>query len=204
MLPGERACARRIVNEFATGSEHMTRIPPLSRDEMNAAQQTILDRVLANNARVGFGPAIGYAYSAEVWRLHNESSTHLLNCSLTNAQVRIISLMTVRHWKARYPWSAQAKQAVGAGLDPAIIEAINEGVQPDFANETDAAVHAATRELLATGTLSDGGFNAAEAALGLVCLAELVHTIGHFCTTALMANVVGVEPPEDAPTKLKA
>ena len=182
----------------------MTRIPALSREEMNAAQQAILDKVTGNTGRVGFGPAIGYAYSAEVWRLHNESSTHLLNCSLTNAQVRIISLMTVRHWKARYPWSAQAKQAVGAGLDPAIIEAINDGVQPDFTDEADAAVYAATKELLATGNLSDEGFKAAEADLGIVRLAELIHTIGHFSTTAMMANAVGVEPPADAPTKLKA
>lgn len=182
----------------------MTRIPALSREEMNPAQQAILDKVAGNTGRVGFGPAIGYAYSAEVWRLHNESSTHLLNCSLTNAQVRIISLMTVRHWKARYPWSAQAKQAVGAGLDMAIIEAINDGVQPDFNDATDAAVHAAAGELLATGNLSDEGFKAAEENLGLVRLTELVHTIGHFSTTAMMANVVGVEPPADAPTTLKA
>ncbi|TDI67150.1 MAG: hypothetical protein E2O90_03465 [Alphaproteobacteria bacterium] len=180
----------------------MTRIPVLSRDEMNADQQAILDRISANNARVGFGPAIGYAYSAEVWRLHNESSAHLLDCSLTGAQVRIISLMTVRHWKAAYPWSAQAKTALGAGLDPAVIGAINQGVQPEFADQTDAAVHAATRELLATGTLSDGEFKAAEAALGTVRLVEIVHTIGHFSTTAMMANVVGAEPAADAPSRL--
>ena len=112
--------------------------------------------------------------------------------------------MTVRHWKAAYPWSAQAKTALGAGLDAAIIEAINEGAQPDFADETDAAVHAAARELLATGNLSDDGFKAAEAALGYVRLVEVVHTIGHFCTTAMMANVVGAEPAADAPSQLKS
>lgn len=61
----------------------MTRIPPLSRDEMDADQQAIHDRILANNGRVGFGPAIGYAYSAPVWDLHNKSSAHLLDCALT-------------------------------------------------------------------------------------------------------------------------
>jgi hypothetical protein len=181
----------------------MTRIPALNREEMNAAQQAILDKIAGNTGRIGFGPAIGYAYSAEVWRLHNESSRHLLDCSLTNAQVRIISLMTVRHWKAAYPWSAQAKTALGAGLDAAIIEAINEGVQPEFTDATDAAVHAVAGELLTNGTLSDDAFKAAEAALGLVRVVEAVHTIGHFCTTAMMANVVGVEPAADAPSHLK-
>ena len=181
----------------------MTRIPPLNRDEMNADQQAIYDRILGKGGRIGFGPAIGYAYSAEVWRLHNESSAHLLDCSLTGAQIRIISLMTVRHWKAAYPWSAQAKTAQNAGLDSAIIEAINSGEKPDFDDATDAAVHAAARELLATGNLSDDGFKAAETALGFVRLSEVVHTIGHFCTTAMMANVVGATPPADAMSRLK-
>ncbi|MDA1326043.1 MAG: hypothetical protein O3C34_15005 [Proteobacteria bacterium] len=182
----------------------MTRIQPLSRDKMDADQQGIYDRILGKGGRIGFGPAIGYAYSAEVWRLHNESSSFLLDCTLSGAQVRIISLLTVRHWKAAYPWSAQAKTALGAGLDAAIIEAINGGEQPDFDDETDAAVHAVTRELLAAGNLSDEGFKAAEATLGCKRLIETIHTIGHFCTTAMMANVVGAVPPADAPSHLKS
>jgi hypothetical protein len=170
---------------------------------MDADQQAILDRISSKGGRIGFGPAIGYAYSAEVWRLHNESSAHLLDCSLTNAQVRIVSLMTVRHWKAAYPWSAQAKTAMGAGLDTAVIEALNQGEAPDFANATDAAVHEATGELLETGNLSDAGFKAAEQSLGIKRLAELIHSIGHFTTTALMANTVGAVPADDAVSRLK-
>lgn len=181
----------------------MTRIPALSRDDMNSDQQAIHDRIVGDNGRVGFGPAIGYAYSAGVWDLHNRSSRHLLECSLTPAQVRIVSLMTVRHWNAAYPWSAQAKTALKAGLDPAVIEAINDGDQPDFDNGEDAAVHAAARELLASGTLSDDGFAAAEATLGYQRLVEVVGAIGHFCTTAMMANTVGAVPAADAPSHLK-
>ena len=181
----------------------MTRIPPQSRDEMDADQQAIYDRMVSKNARIGFGPAIGYAYSAEVWRLHNESSSFLLDCTLTGPQVRIISLMTVHHWNAAYPWSAQAKTALNAGLDPAIIEAINSGNQPDFADKTDAAIHAVVREILATGNLSDDSFKTAEKTLGYKRIAETIHTIGHFCTTAMMANVVGAVPAADAPSHLK-
>lgn len=182
----------------------MTRIPPLSRDDMDAEQGAVHDRIVGDNGRVGFGPAIGYAYSAGVWQLHNQSSAHLLDCSLSPAQVRIVSLMTVRHWKAAYPWSAQAKTALKAGLDPAVIEAINAGERPDFEDDADAAVHDAARELLASGTLSEDGFRSAEAVLGYQRLVEVVGAIGHFCTTAMMANVVGVTPAADAPSHLKA
>jgi hypothetical protein len=181
----------------------MTRIPVLEREDMNPAQQAILDKVARNNARIGYGPAIGYSYSAEVWRLHNESSTHLLDCSLTPRQVRIVSLLTVHHWNAAYPWNAQAKTALGAGLDIAEIERMNEGRRPGFADAVDGAVFDAATELLATGNLSDAGFKAAEATLGYTRLSEVIHTIGHFTTTAMMANAVGATPPADAVTTLK-
>ena len=181
----------------------MTRIPPLSRNEMDPDQQTIHDRILADGGRIGFGPAIGYAYSAPVWDLHNRSSAHMLDGALTNRQVRIVSLLTVRHWKAAYPWSAQAKAAVNAGLTPEVVEAINAGTDPPFDDDDESAVHAAARELLETGTLSDAAFAAGEAALGRKRLVEIVHCIGHFCTTGLMANLVGVTPAADAVSRLK-
>mgnify|MGYP001175911665 CR=1 FL=1 len=181
----------------------MTRIPPLSREEMDEAQGAIFDRIVGENGRVGFGPAIGYAYSGPVWDLHNLSSSFLLDCSITNAQVRIISLMTVKYWKASYPWSAQAKTAMGTGLSKEIIEAINLGTPPDFDNADDATVYTVTKELLETGNLSDKTFKTAEEVLNRKRLVTIVHTIGHFCTTAMMANVVGCTPPDEAVSTLK-
>jgi len=170
---------------------------------MTPAQQRVHDKVAASTGRTGRGPSVGYAYSPRLWELHNDSSAHLLDCSLTPTQVRIAALMTVRHWNAAYPWSAQARTALAAGLDPAAVEAINEGAEPDFADPADAAVFATARELLATGTLGEAGFRAAESALGYARLADVIGTIGHFCTTAMMANVVGAEAPPDAPSFLK-
>ena len=181
----------------------MSRIPVLSRDEMDPEQQKIYDATLGTTGRVGKGPSVGYAYSPGLWRVHNASSARLLDCSLTPAQVRIVSLMTARHWKAAYPWSAQAAIALAACLDRAVIEAINAGDQPNFTDSADQMVHAVARELLATGSLGDDIFKAAESTLGYQRLADLVGVIGHFSTTAMMANVVGAEAPADAPSHLK-
>ncbi|MBK18493.1 MAG: hypothetical protein CMM52_06630 [Rhodospirillaceae bacterium] len=170
---------------------------------MDDEQGAIYDRILGDNGRVGVGPAIGYAYSGPVWDLHNVSSAFLLDCSLTKAQIRIISLMTVKYWNASYPWSAQAKMGLGAGLSKDVVEAINEGSEPDFDDDDDAAVYAVTKELLATGNLSDEGFKAAEVALGHKRMVTVVHTIGHFCTTGMMANMVGCVPADDAVSFLK-
>lgn len=181
----------------------MPRIRALSREEMDSEQQKVYDETVVTTGRVGRGPSVGYAYSAGLWRIHNASTAHLLNCSLTPSQVRIVSLMTVRHWKAAYPWSAQAAIALSAGLDRATIEAIKAGEQPKFTDSADEMVHTVARELLATGTLGDDVFKAAESRLGYQRLADVVGAIGHFTTTAMMANVVGAEAPKDAPSYLK-
>ena len=182
----------------------MPRIPELKRKDMDADQQRILDRIASNNGRIGFGPAIGYAYSAFVWDLHNLSSGHLLKCSLTNSQVRIISLLTVKHWNSHYPWSAQAKTALKAGLSSQIIESINTGVTPKFETAEDLSVYLVTKELLETGNLSDDGFQTATEALGYKRMSELVHAIGHFTATGLMANMVGCKPPDQATSRLNS
>ena len=182
----------------------MTRIPALGRDEMNETQQRIHDEIVGTTGRIGRGPAIGYAYSPGMWRLHAASSAHLVDCALTTAQVRIVSLMTVRHWKAAYTWSAQAAMASDAGLGADVIEAINDGERPEFTDNNDAIVYGVAGELLETGTLGEEMFKTAEAAIGYAGLADVVCAIGHFCTTAMMANVVGAEPPPDAPSRLNA
>src|SRR5262247_3407886 len=126
----------------------MLRVPALSRNEMNAEQQKVYDATVATTGRVGRGPSVGYAYSPGFWQVHNASSAHLLDCSLTPAQVRIVSLMTARRWNAAYPWSAQAAMALTAGVDRAVIEALNARVQPKLTDSADEMVHAVARELL--------------------------------------------------------
>lgn len=182
----------------------MPRVPVLSRDQMNAEQQNVYDATVQTTGRVGRGPSIGYAHSPGLWKVHNASSAHLADCSLTPAQVRIVSLLTARHWNAAYPWSAQAAAALAAGVDKGILDAINARQQPEFADRADEVVHAVAHELLATGSVKHDLFQTAESTLGYQRLADLVGVIGHFCTTALMANVVGAEPPADAPSKLEA
>jgi hypothetical protein len=171
---------------------------------MDAEQQRVHDEISATTTgRVGRGPAIGFAYSPGLWECHNATSAHQANCSLTPVQVRIVSLMTVRHWNAAYPWSAQAASALRAGLDQGVIEAINSGEQPDFTDSTDEMVHAVVRELLETGTLGGDLFKAAETTIGYRRLADVVGVTSHFSGTAMMANVAGAEPPTDAASKIK-
>ena len=88
--------------------------------------------------------------------------------------------------------------ALAAGLDQAAIEAINAGEQPNFTDRADRMVHSVARELLATGSLGDDTFKAAESTLGYQRLADRGNR-------PFLSNrddgVVGAE--SDAPSHLK-
>ncbi len=180
----------------------MSRIPTLTRDEMDDEQKRVYDDTAATTGRIGRGPAVGYAYAPGMWENNNAATAYFENCSLTQPQLRMVALLTARHWNAAYPWAAQARMALEAGLERSVVDAVNAREQPSFASRDDEVIHAAAREVLETGTLGDAGFKAAEKTLGYRRLADLVGVIGHFCKTAMMANVVGAETPAEWPSHL--
>ncbi len=92
--------------------------------------------------------------------------------------------------------------ALEDGLERSVVDEVNACQRPDFAIREDAAIHDAARELLETGMLGDAGFEAARDAIGYRRLADLVGVVGHFCKTAMMANVVGAEAPARSPSLL--
>ena len=182
----------------------MTRIPALTRDEMDDEQKRVHDDTVAQTGRVGRGPAVGYAYAPGMWETNNSATDYFENrCSLSLPQLRLVALLVARRWNAPYPWAAQARMALESGLDRSVVDAVNAREKPSFHSREDEVLHDAARELLETGTLGDAGFAAAEETIGYRRLVDLVGVIGHFCKTAMMANVVGAEAPADWPSHLE-
>jgi 4-carboxymuconolactone decarboxylase len=180
----------------------MTRIPQIQPDDMNEEQKRVYDDVMATTGR-STGPSIGYAYAPGLWESTNRVSDHLADCSLSQRQVRIAAITAARHWNAPFPFAVQVRQAFDVGVEPEIVDAINDGVRPEFAAPEDAAVYDVARELLAGGGLGDDGFAKAVEVLGYQRLVDTVGAVGHFCKVCMMANVVGAVPPETVPVKLK-
>lgn len=117
----------------------MTRIPQIKPEDMNAEQKRVHDHVMATTGRSA-GPAIGYAYAPGLWESNNTVSDHLADCSLSQRQVRIAAIATARHWNAPFPFAVQVRADFEVGVEPALVEAINDGARPDFANPEEAAV----------------------------------------------------------------
>lgn len=178
----------------------MPRIKILDRAEMNAEQAGVYDAVKQSGGPVG-GPYSVYIRVPKLFEAAQNMRTNA-GIGLSARERQIAQLAIARHWGARYPWFAQVRASLAAGVEQAIIDAINTGKTPELKDERERNCYAVPRELLANKELSDNTYSTAEKALGLESLVALVALTGSFSTTCLMTNAFGVSPPADNPTPL--
>jgi 4-carboxymuconolactone decarboxylase len=121
---------------------------------------------------------------------------------LSRREQQIVNLVVARHWNARYPWFAQVRRSLTAGIDQAVIDAINARKIPSLTDARERTCCVVASELLANKGLSDETYAAAEKAMGLESLVALVASTGSFSMTCLTAATFGVDAPADNPVPL--
>ncbi len=179
----------------------MTRIKILEREEMNDEQGRVYDEAKASGGPVG-GPYTAYIRNPELMLRMQDLRNCLTAGPLSPRERQIAHLVIARHWGARYPWFAQARASLAAGVDQEIIDAINARRDPGLDDARERSAYEVAKELLADHGLSDAAYAAAEESLGLEDLVALVATVGQFSMTCCTTNAFDVSPPDDAPTPL--
>jgi 4-carboxymuconolactone decarboxylase len=179
----------------------MTRIAILKRNEMNDEQGRVFDEAEKAGNPTG-RPYWAYIRTPRLMRAAQELGNSLRESPLSPRERQIAVLTAVRHWNARFPWAAQVRASLAAGLDQATIDAINAKKTPDLASARERLAHRVASELLAEHRLSDATYTEAEKAFKLDELVALVATVGQFSMVSCTANAFDVTPPDGAPKLL--
>jgi 4-carboxymuconolactone decarboxylase len=179
----------------------MTRIAIIDRADMDAEQARVYDAAKATTGIVG-GPYYAYIRLPKLFEACQNLRASLSTGLLSRREQQIVNLAVARHWNARYPWFAQVRASLAAGIDQAAIDAINGRKTPDLADARERTCLTVARELLANKGLSDETYAAAEKTMGLEHLVALVASIGNFSMTCMTANTFGIDPPAANPTPL--
>ena len=179
----------------------MPRLAIIDRADMNAEQVRVYDAAKQAGGPVG-GPYTAYIRLPKLF----EAAQGLRGClaagPLSKREQQIINLVVARHWSAKYPWFAQVRASLTAGISQSIIDAINARKVPELPDARERTCYVVASEILANKGLSDKTYAAAEAAMGLPDLVALVAMTGSFSTTCMTANSFQVAPPADNPTPL--
>lgn len=181
----------------------MTRIAILKRPEMNDEQGRVYDEAEAAGGPVG-GPYWAYIRLPKLMQAA-QGLTRCLRAGPLSARERQVAVLTVaRYWGAKFPWAAQVRASLAAGLEQSVIDAINARKPPEFGNPREKLAHQVASELLAKHGLSDATYAAAEKQFSPEELVALVATIGQFSMTCCTANAFDITPPAGGAALLPA
>lgn len=179
----------------------MARINILERADMNVEQARVYDAAKQSSGIVG-GPYHAYIRLPKLFEAAQSLRSCLASGPLSRREQQVVNLAVARHWNARYPWFAQVRASLAAGIDQAVIDAINARKTPNLADPRERTCLLVARELLANKGLSEETYAAAERTMGLESLVALVAATGSFSMTCMTANAFGIDPPAANPTPL--
>src|SRR4051794_39494717 len=110
------------------------RLTILERAAMNADQARVYDAAVAAKSPVG-GPYYAYIYLPKVFEAAQSLRMSLASGPLSRRETQVVNLVVARHFNARYPWFAQVRSSLTAGIEQPIIDAINARKTPSLTNE---------------------------------------------------------------------
>lgn len=184
----------------------MPRIPlPSSRDELDAAQKEVWDKVVSGPRGKVVGPLRAAIHNAELarnWSALGESLR--FGTSLGKRLSELAIVVTGRRWSAQVEWYVHARVAAENGVEPEVIDAIREGRPPRFTQPDDALVYEYARLLLQEGDVPDDLHARTTARFGVAGVVELTALVGYYSMVAMTLNAHGVPLPDDAPLPLTA
>jgi 4-carboxymuconolactone decarboxylase len=171
--------------------------------ELSPEQKIVAERIVKSIGQLG-GPYGAWINRPEMASRIHQLSDYFRSGAAIEPRLRLLAvLLTIRHWGADFPWSAQAPQALAAGLAPATIAAIAEGKTPSLTDPDEQAVYQVATELLERRSLSDATYGRALDRLGQGVLTELVTVVGHFSTVSLTAIAFDIQPAKPPAVALR-
>jgi len=180
------------------------RFQPLTYDKLTAEQKTMVEHLFAGERGGMNGPFNVTLRSPEMGDLAQKLGAQLrFHSSMPNRLNEMAILMTARFWNAQYEWSAHKKNALTAGLNPSVVEAIATGKRPSSMQPDEEAVYNFGDELLRTREVSDAAFKAAVDRFGERGVVDLTGVMGYYCFVSMMLNIDRYPLPAGEKPELK-
>ncbi len=180
------------------------RFEPLNYDTMTPDQKKLADNILAGPRTSLDGPFNVLMRSPEMGDLAQKFGAHVrYHSSLPPRLNEFAILITARLWTAQFEWQAHSKNALAAGLSPAIIGALVAGKRPAPMKADEEAVYNFCTEVLTTHHASDAAFQAAKHQFGERGVVDMLGVMGYYQFVSMMLNVDGYPLPAGERPELK-
>jgi 4-carboxymuconolactone decarboxylase len=181
----------------------MPRIQIADRAAMSDEQRRVYDETLAGPRGHIPPPLTAWLASPELaQRAQHLGAFARYQTSLPPRLSEIAILVTARHWTSHFEWYAHKKEALAAGVDPAVIEAIAGRRPPPFAGDDERLIYEVARSVHERHGVPDELYRASVAALGERAVVELVGILGYYTLVAMTLNTFELGLPDGVAPEL--
>ena len=180
------------------------RFKPLTWDEMTPAQRTMVEHLVAGPRAGANGPFNVLLRSPEMGDIAQQFGASMrFNQSMPRTLNELAIIITARYWTAQYEWYAHKRAALQAGVEPAVVDAIQHGRRPAAMSKDESAVYTFCTELLNTKHVSDATFATTKAAVGEKGVVDLMGVMSWYQMVSMMLNVDRYPLPDGAKPELE-
>jgi len=179
------------------------RMPAIPADQMSAAQKQAAAAIAAGPRGDVKGPFLALLRSPDFMdRVQRVGEYVRYRCPLDKRINELAAAITARHWTQQFEWWAHARQALEAGLKPAIAEAIAEGRRPAGMAQDEEIVYDFLTELLVNKSVCDATYERAVQKFGEPGVIDIIGISGYYGLLAMVMNVARTAVPEGNPLPL--
>ncbi|HEX5228820.1 MAG TPA: carboxymuconolactone decarboxylase family protein [Bryobacteraceae bacterium] len=180
------------------------RFAPLSYDSMTPDQKKMVESILSGPRTSLDGPFNVLLRSPEMGDLAQKFGAYArFHTSLPPRLNEMAILITGRFWTAQYEWQAHHRNALKAGLSPAIIDAIAAGKRPASMQPDEEAVYNFCTEILNTHHVTDATFQAAKDKFGERGVVDMIGVVGYYQLVSMLLDTDDYPLPAGAQPELK-
>jgi 4-carboxymuconolactone decarboxylase len=203
-MPFRSCCLAGLISALAlaqTGGRELhlrgDRFKPLTYSQLDPAQRALVEHLFSGERGGMNGPFNVLLRSPEMGDVAQKLGAQLrFHSSLSKRATELAILVTARFWNAQYEWSAHKKNALAAGVSPAIIDAVAAGRRPASMDPEEATIYDFSSELFRTKQVSDPVYQAAVGRFGERGVVDLTGLLGYYCFVSMMLNVDRYPLPE--------
>ena len=181
------------------------RMPKIPEDKMTPAQKQAAAALAAGPRGEVKGPFVALLRSPDFMdRVQRVGEYVRFRCPFDKRINEMAAAITARYWTQQFEWWAHARQALEAGLKPAIAEAIAEGRRPIGMAEDEEIVYDFLTELLVNKGVCDATYERTLKKFGEPGVIDLIGISGYYGLLAMVMNVARTAVPEGNPLPLTA
>jgi 4-carboxymuconolactone decarboxylase len=181
----------------------LSRLPPLTRVELDAEGQAVYDRIVGSGPAPTTGPVPLSLYSPRIAQAFNDLNSYLrYNGVLSPRHTEVAILVASWEIRQQYEYSSHEQAALRHGAPQAVIDTIKFDREPAGLSPEETLIIRLGRSLLRKHAVDAALYAELEKTFGRRGVVELVTVMGDYVMVGMVMTTIDQRLPPDRPALL--